>query len=225
MLAMKMEMQTQPTTHGGNGFTLIELLVVIGVAAVLLVFLLPALRIPDGRVNKINCVNNLKQIGLSFREWAVDNDEKYPMHFAVTNDPMMRLVGRGNAFVLWQTLSNELSAPRILICPDDGQHKAAINFDVGFSDANISYFLNLDADCDDPEMILAGDDNFAVNGKPVQPGILNLSTNTFIEWTAARHHLTGNILLADGSVQTITSAALQAAFRQPGVATNRPVIP
>ncbi len=26
----------------------------------------------------INCVNNLKQIGIAFRTWALDNADKYP---------------------------------------------------------------------------------------------------------------------------------------------------
>jgi prepilin-type processing-associated H-X9-DG protein len=219
-------MKIQATTHGGRAFTLTDLFVVIGVVAVVAALLLPALVRPEHGM-RITCVNNLKQIGLAFREWAGDNDDKYPMHFAMTNDAMMRLVGRGNAFLLWQTMSNELSTPRILICPDDGQHKAAINFDVGFSDANISYFFAPDvSDDSDPQLILAGDDNLAVNGKPDHSGILSLSTNDSVAWTDERHHPhMGNIALADGSVQSTTSSYLQQIFHQTGTATNRLVIP
>ena len=177
-------------------------------------------------MHKISCVNNLKQIGLSFREWAGDNDDKFPMHFAVTNKAMMQLIGSGRAYLLWQTMSNELSNPKLLVCPEDRHRTGAVSFTENFSDANISYFFSLDVNDDnDPQMFLAGDDNFAVNGKPVQPGILNLSTNTSIEWTSARHHHAGNILLADGSVQSASSSGLQQAFHQTGIATNRLVIP
>jgi prepilin-type processing-associated H-X9-DG protein len=61
---------------------------------------------------------------------------------------------------------------------------------------------------------------------------LNLWTNTSFSWTKERHGGAGNIGLSDGSIQTITSTALQAAFQsaqqgfQPtGTATNRLVIP
>jgi prepilin-type processing-associated H-X9-DG protein len=171
------------------------------------------------------CTNNLKQIGLSFREWAGDNDDKFPTHFAVTNKAMMQLIGSGKAYLLWQTMSNEMSNPKILLCPEDRHRTGAVSFTENFSDANISYFFNLDVSDDgDPQMLLAGDDNFVVNGNPVQPGILNLSTNASIAWTAARHHFKGNVALADGSVQSTTSAQMQQAWRQSDT-TNRLVIP
>ena len=148
------------------------------------------------------------------------------MHFGVTNYSMTRLIGSGKAYLLWQSMSNEIASPLILLCPENKEHTRATNFDVGLSDANISYFFGLDVNDDsDPKLLLAGDDNLVVNGKPVQPGILNLSMNTSIEWTSARHHHAGNILLADGSVQSASSSGLQQAFHQTGPATNRLVIP
>ncbi|HTJ00370.1 MAG TPA: hypothetical protein VL527_15935, partial [Dongiaceae bacterium] len=59
--------------------TLIEVLVVIGVLVVLAALILPALAKAHQKEARIQCVNNLKQIGLSFRLWSGDNDDKYPM--------------------------------------------------------------------------------------------------------------------------------------------------
>ena len=112
---------------------------------------------------------------------------------------------------VWQMMSNELSTPKILLCPADTRPYCATNFSTGFSDANISYFVNLDAVETYPQMILIGDDNLLVDGKPVQPGILNLWTNTTIAWTKDRHHGVGNIGMADGSAQQVTSDGLNSA--------------
>ena len=124
------------------------------------------------------------------------------MQLAVTNDAMIRLISDGNAYVLWQTLSNELSTPKILVCPEDKQRTEAGSFTQNFSDANISYFISLDASDANPQMIFSGDDNFSVNGIRVRPGILNLWTNASVAWTKERHGGAGNIALSDGSVQT-----------------------
>jgi prepilin-type processing-associated H-X9-DG protein len=192
--------------------TLIEVLAVVFAIALLAVIFLPVISRPKQKSSRINCVNNLKQIGLAFRLWEGDNNDKFPMQFAVTNSDMMKLIGGGNAYVLWQSMSNQLSIPKILHCPADSEHIAATNFLIGFSDANISYFFGLDASENNPQALLAGDDNFAVNGKPVQPGILNLPTNAPVTWTKERHNGAGNIGLADGSVQAVTAAGLTLAI-------------
>jgi prepilin-type processing-associated H-X9-DG protein len=187
--------------------------------------LLPALAKAKRRTSKVGCVNCLKQIGIAYRVWANDNGDKYPMQVSGTIGGAMELVATGNVAACFQVMSNQLSTPELLICPQDTKSIPATNFGPGFNNSNVSYFVGLDADQTNLQIFLSGDDNFAIGGIPVKSGLLQLWTNTPIAWTKARHKFVGNILLADGSVQQLTTKGLQQTLRQTGVATNRLAIP
>src|SRR5713101_1751498 len=100
-----------------RAFTLIELLVVVATLVIAVAFLLPALMRPRRYATGMYCSNHLKQIGLSFRTWALDNNGRFPMQVSVTNGGTMELVASGVVFRHFQVMSNELSTPTILICP------------------------------------------------------------------------------------------------------------
>jgi prepilin-type N-terminal cleavage/methylation domain-containing protein/prepilin-type processing-associated H-X9-DG protein len=62
-----------------RGFTLIELLVVIAIIALLAAILFPVFARARENARKTSCLNNLKQIGVSFTQYTQDYDGIYPM--------------------------------------------------------------------------------------------------------------------------------------------------
>ena len=215
-----------------------ELLVVICAVAVMVVLILPMLAAAKRGGGPNHCVNYLKQIGLAFRIWEGDNGGKFPMQVSVTNGGAMELAVRGDVSAIFRVISNELSTPKVLVCPQDTSRHFATNFTTDLNHQTISYFAGLDAEDKYPQMILSGDDNLEVSAVRVRPGSLNLLTNASIEWTEnerhgrpqqwsihRQHYRLGNVGLADGSVLSTTVSTLTSALANTGFATNRLVIP
>ena len=106
---------------GGQGLAIAGLCV-SGLMLILIVpagLLLPALARAKAKASEINCVSNLKQIGLGARLYSGDNKETFPPDFL--------------------SMSNELNTPKILVCNADTKHTKALNWAAFDPRQNVTY--------------------------------------------------------------------------------------
>jgi len=222
-------MNIVPSVARDRALTLVELLVVIaGLAILVCYFVILGAILPEhnarARALRIQCVNNLKYTGQAFDLWAKDHGEKFPMERSQTNGGTMEFTTGPNEWRHFQVMSNELSTPRVLVCPADVRAEVhATNF-ARFNNSNISYFINLDFSRPSPQVIWSGDRNLT-NGTPIRDAVLELTTNSPAAWTAEMHRREGNLLTFDGSVHRVDDVSLRNAIANSGVSTNRVQMP
>ncbi len=203
--------------------TLVEVLLVLAIVAILTLMYLVSLPKQHIRAPGIQCINNLKQAGLATRVWEGDHNDKYPPQESATNGGSREFTTGPNVWRSFQVMSNELSTPKVVICPADADRIDATNFTF-FNNSNVSFFYGVDANETNPAALLVGDRNLT-NDLPLKNAVMELTTNQFPRWTKGLHETYGNIGLSDGSVQRVSNSGLRNATINSGLATNRLQMP
>jgi prepilin-type N-terminal cleavage/methylation domain-containing protein len=219
-----------PRSSVRHGFTLTELLVVIVVIVVLVGLLFPSTSGNRPKASRIQCVNNLKNVGLALRIFAADHARTFPGSLPVASGGFQEpLADASQLWRHWLVVTSQLATPKLLLCPADKRRVAAAAFApatnlpsqfVFSGNHQLSYFLGLNATEMKPASILAGDRNLTTNGTPVAPGRHVFPAGTRFGFTAELHDQSGNGLLGDGSVQQVTGGRLNEQFRDALTATG-----
>ena len=207
-----------------SGLSLLDVIIVLATLAFMATFFLaiyPHHRVYSG-ANRITCVNNLKQIHLSFRIYAGDNRDHFPMNISTNDKPVVNETTQ--VYQYFQLTENELGTPKVVVCPSDANRKFSKDF-TNFNNSNVSYFIGLDSNEERTNSMVAGDRNIS-NGFPPKDGILRLTAKQKVSFTKEIHNEQGNVVLGDGSVRQVTSKQLRSdIIPKTGFATNRILLP
>jgi len=141
-------------------FTLVELLVVIGIIAILISVLLPALNNARNKANAVKCMSNMRQIYIFATMFAAENKGHLPRPNTVNDlgsDPDVQRTTcwaidngmwgvadlKDGTGVLWRYIKGESTRKEILYCPGDNGEPPMIGTALQDGDRrNMSYSFN-----------------------------------------------------------------------------------
>ncbi len=198
------------------------MVVVVGVVSALICLLILQYRPSTKMASYINCKVKLLQIGMAFSDFSKEHNNHLPMLISTNQGGSLEYSATPDyTYQHFKAISRQLGPTHYLICPQDTR-RAATNWE-NLANTNVSYFIGLDSERDNPMAIIAGDRNITPNPSVV----LQISKPTSLDWikSVGLHGDKGHLIFSDGHVEELDSTGLANAFQRTGIATNHFAVP
>jgi hypothetical protein len=186
------------------------------------------------RRNPLQCQQNLQQIGVALNDFVSEHGGRYPWQVPMAEGGSLEAVAGGQASPHFRCLTNTVRNARVFLCPMDPiRHRGATILTL--EDSAISYFLNVSAQPQMRNAILAGDRTLSP-GPDTSTGELTVTREVDLQWAAPApdepghqtydtRELTGNLLFSSGTLMETTSSQLRRVVRSLGSTPQHIILP
>lgn len=210
--------------RSARAFSRVDAAALLGALTVLLVLVLPVIAGDRARASRMQCLNNLRQIGVGMALWGDDHRGAPPHHIPYAEGGTRRHPLAENSWVHFSYISNGLLSAKVLFCPSDtGTPARDFSGDPtggylypNFRNAATSYLLAFTYYADDVR-IQSGDRNVYSQGTT---GSSYFNHSSYVpmnplhrdfRWMPGLHSDEGNLLFSDGQVRAVDTVGLRAA--------------